>query len=209
MGRVVCGLVRANMGSTVQTDSESATVDSDGLSRDETLELFSNQRRRFAIHFLKRRDQHDVTVSELTDTVAGWEYDKRPEALTHRERKRVRNALRQFHLPKMDDYGFVDYDARRGTVRLTDVASNTDFYVDSLTGNATPWSVYYLLFAALCTACLVGVWLDVGPFVALSPAAFATCVVAALLVSSLGHFYDNYYRMRMGANTRPPEVEGP
>ena len=197
------------MASTVPTDSESATVDSDALSRDETLELFSNRRRRFAIHYLKRRDEDDVTVSELTDTVAGWEYDKRPEALTHRERKRVRNALRQFHLPKMDDYGFVDYDARRGTVRLTDVASNTDFYVDSLTGNATPWSVYYLVFATVSVGCLAGVWLDFGPFAALSPAAYAVCVVAALLVSAFGHFYDNYYRMRMGANTRPPEVEEP
>jgi hypothetical protein len=197
------------MGSTVTTDSESTLDDSDALSRDDTLELLSNQRRRFAIHYLKRRDRGEVTVSELTDAVAGWENDKRPAALSHRERKRVRNALRQFHLPKMDDYGFVDYDAQRGTARLTEVASNTDFYVDSLTGNATPWSVYYLGFAALSIVCLVGVWLDVGPFAALSPLTYAVCVVAALLVSALGHFYDNYFRMRMGANTRPPEVEDP
>jgi len=36
---------------------------------------------------------------------------------------------------------------------------------------------------------------------------YAACVVGSLLVSATGHFYDNYYRMRMGASTKPPEVE--
>jgi hypothetical protein len=103
------------------------------------LEVLSNRRRRFVIHALKQRDERRISVSELAEQVASWENDKEIAGLTHQERKRVRNALRQFHLPKMDDHGFVEYDSRRGKVSLTDAAANTDFYIDSLTGRDIPW----------------------------------------------------------------------
>lgn len=178
-------------------------------SRDVVLEVLSNQRRRFTIHYLKQRSRESVTVSELAERVAGWEYNKEVDELTHRERKRVRNALRQFHLPKMDECGFIEFDPQRGTVTLTESASNTEFYVDSLTGRRIPWGLYYLGISALSTVCLVGLWLGVSVFGSLSPFTFNVFFVTALTVSSLGHFYDNYCRMRLGAGGKPPEVEEP
>jgi hypothetical protein len=169
------------------------------------LEVLSNQRRRFAIHFLKHRGGEDVSVSELAEHVASWEYEKRVEQLTHRERKRVRNALRQFHLPKMDDYEFIDYDAQRGSVSLTEKAARTDFYIDSLTGRDVPWGVYYLGLSALGALSLFALW--TGAFPSVSPLSWGVFFVTALGISSAGHFYDNYCRMRMGARDTPPEVE--
>ena len=82
--------------------------------------MLSNQRRRFAIHYLKQQGQAELTVTELAEQVAGWENDKKIEQLTQNERKRVRSALRQFHLPKMADSGMIEYHTTRGTVSLTE-----------------------------------------------------------------------------------------
>jgi hypothetical protein len=40
----------------------------------------------------------------------------------------------------------------------------------------------------------------------LSPLTYGVFFATALLVSSAGHFYDNYYRMRLGAQEQPPEA---
>lgn len=176
------------------------------LSRDATLEVLSNQRRRFVVYYLKRNGGH-ATVSELTDHVAGWENDKPNEEVTHRERKRVANALRQFHLPKMAEHGFVEYDAQRGTATLTETVSNTNFYIDSLTDNDIPWGLYYLGFSSLSAICLLGILAGLHPFSLVSPVLFSQFFVTALVASSVGHCYDNYYRMRLCARARPPEME--
>ena len=191
-----------------QRNEDATTVDDSDqeLSQDELLTILSNQRRRFAIHCLKQQAHDELPVSELAEQVAGWENNKEIEALTPNERKRVRSALRQFHLPKMADSGFVEYDTTRGTVSLTEATANANFYVDSLTGREIPWGLYYMGFSAVSAICLVGLWADLSPLTMLSPRLYGVFFVTALAVSSIGHFYDNYYRMRLGARDRPPEV---
>jgi predicted house-cleaning noncanonical NTP pyrophosphatase (MazG superfamily) len=202
----------SSAGSTSSGDSRESGASGghdrdEAFTRDETLEVLSNQRRRFVVHHLKQRDGEAVGVSDLAERVASWENDKPIEELTHKERKRVRNALRQFHLPKMDDYRFIEYDSRRGTVELSDAAANTNFYVDSLSGGGIAWGVYYLGLSALSAVSLVGLWFEVFPFSLLSPLTWGLFFVTALVASSVGHFYDNYYRMRLGTRDRPTEVD--
>lgn len=198
---------QTEMSNAVDSDAELSSKRESDFTRDDVLEVLSNQRRRYATHYLKRRGGEPVAVSELTDWVASWENGKEIDALTHRERKRVRNALRQFHLPKMAEYGFVEYDSQRGIIELTEAASDADFYVDSLTGRDIPWGVYYLGLSAVSVVCLLGIWAGAYPFSLLSPLHFGVFFVTALSVSSAGHLYDNYCRMRLGARNRPPEVE--
>lgn len=196
------------MSATSSARDEAATstrTETASFTRDAVLEMLSNQRRRFVIHALKQADE-PMTVSELAERVASWEYDKPVDALEHRERKRVRNALRQFHLAKMAEYGFLDYDAPTGMVSLSARADQQNFYVDSLTGGDIPWGLYYLGFSVIATIAMLGVVFAVPPFSWVSPVAAGACIVAALLVSSIGHFYDNYYRMRLGARDEPAEV---
>lgn len=176
------------------------------FSRDTMLEVLSNQRRRFVIHHLKQQEE-PVTVSALAEQVASWEYGKPVSDLSHQEKKRVRNALRQFHLSKMDEYGFIEFDPDDGTAALTDAASSTNFYVDSLTDGDIPWGVYYLILSAFGIASIIGLWLAIPPFTILSPFGYAVSIVIALTISSIGHFYDNYYRMRLGARAKPAEVD--
>lgn len=193
---------------SIQRNKGSTAVDDQTLSQDELLTLLSNQRRRFTIHCLKQHADTELTVSELAEQVAGWENNKAIGQLSQKERKRVRSALRQFHLPKMAEIGFIEYDAARCTVSLTDSTANTNFYVDSLTGREIPWGVYYLGFSALSLLCLVGLWMGLYPLTLVSPLGYGVFFVTALTVSSIGHFYDNYYRMRLGARDTPLEVDG-
>jgi|AntRauMinimDraft_4_1070384.scaffolds.fasta_scaffold00278_13 hypothetical protein len=193
------------MNKAEQINNQSSVEDIETISQDALLEVLSNQRRRFTIRYLKQENGRS-TVSQLTEQIASWENNKRVDQLTYQDQKRVRNALRQFHLPKMDDYGFIDYDSNRGTVNLTTATANTNFYVDSLTGGDIPWGLYYLGFSALSLCCLLGFWIGVYPFTFLSPLSYAIIFMTALTLSSIVHFYDNYYRMRLGASNTPPEI---
>jgi len=188
-------------------NGQSTVTNSHEISQDVLLEMLSNKRRRFAIHCLKQQGQSELTVSELAEQVASWEYDKEITQLSPKERKRVRSALRQFHLPKMDENGLIMYDTAHGTVSLTDATANANFYVDSLTGRDIPWGVYYLGFSAVSVVCLIGLWVELYPLTLFSPLVYGVFFVTALTVSSIGHFYDNYYRMRLGAREKPLEVE--
>ncbi|MFB6078167.1 MAG: hypothetical protein ABEJ80_04220 [Halarchaeum sp.] len=129
------------------------------------------------------------------------------ERLSYRERKRVQNALHQFHLPKMEDHGFVEYDSRRGAVTLTAAAAENDFYVDVLPTRGIPWGLYYLGFSGVMTLALAAALVHLAPFSTVPALDWCVFFATALFVSSLGHFYDNYYRMRLGAREKPPEVE--
>jgi hypothetical protein len=192
--------------STTRASAGTETELPEELERDVVLDVLSNKRRRFVVHYLKRQDGNRVSDSELAKQVASWESDKPVAELDYTDRKRVRNALRQFHLPKMDEMGFVEYDEREGTAALSPAASEEDFYVDVLPKRGIPWGLYYLGLSIVVSVILVGTVLSVPPFSLLPPEAWCLFVSTGLLVSSLGHFYDNYYRMRLGARETPPEV---
>ncbi|MCU4926162.1 hypothetical protein OB905_09230 [Halobacteria archaeon AArc-dxtr1] len=199
------------MGEVSKTTGQS--VERERFTRDTVLEILSNQRRRFVIHYLKRRrtragrDHGGVSVGELTDQVASWENGKSVKQLTPQERKRVQNALRQFHLPKMNDCGFVEYHPKRGEIRLTDVAAQSRFYVDVLPNRGIPWGLYYVVVVGLSAVSLVGIVADVYPFTFLTTLMWSVFFVTMFGVSALWHYYDNRYRMRLGAHEKPLEVD--
>lgn len=176
------------------------------LGREEVLEVLSNRRRRYALHYLKWHGQ-ETSLRDLAEHVAAWENGTDLETLSYSDRKRVQNALHQFHLPKMDDRGFVDYDARGAVVSLSAEAAGTDFYVDVLPSRDVPWGLYYLVLSALSLFVLAGSALGLPLLSAVDSLSLSLGFVVVLGVSSLGHFYDNYYRMRMGKREKPPEVE--
>lgn len=195
------------MSSVEGTNRQLSTDEPHTITQDTLLEVFSNQRRRFTIHLLKYQAGELTTVTELTEKIARWENNKPSDKITQQERKRVRGALRQFHLPKMVDCGFVEYDSAQDTVKLTQTAAKTDFYVDSLTGREIPWGVYYLGLSALFGSCLFGLWIGLSPFTLLSPLMYGVFFFTTLSLSSVAHFYDNYYRMRLGTREKPLEVD--
>jgi hypothetical protein len=201
------GSLTAKSQSTPSSQSALGGSEDHVLDRDVVLDVLSNERRRYVMHELKRRNGEPVSDGDLAERVAGWELDKSTDELSYKERKRVKNALRQFHLPKMDETGFVEYDARDGTVTLSSAAAEQDFYVDVLPKRGIPWGLYYLALSGLCVALLGGATLGVPLLSAAPPLGWSLFFAATIFVSSVGHFYDNYYRMRLGAREDPPDME--
>jgi hypothetical protein len=178
------------------------------LDEGDVFEVLSNQRRRYTFHYLKSVERRPVDTYELTNHVAAWEYDKEPRAVTAEERNRVSTALRQFHLPKMDNAGFVEYDRQRGEAVLREEAADLEVYLDVVPTRDVPWSWYYLGLATVHTGLLVAAGTNVGPFASLSGYGVAAFVVATLAVSAVAHAY--YSRtQRYGETESPPGVDEP
>jgi hypothetical protein len=177
------------------------------LTRDDTFEILSNHRRRFALHHLQQNGEK-AQLGDLSEHVAAWENDIDVQQVSSTERKRVYTSLQQFHLPKMDETGVVEFDDREGVVELTAAAEDVDIYLEVVDGNDVPWSQYYLGLAAVNLAVLVGALAGLYPFTLVPSAGLALFVVTTFLVSALVHTYFSRTEMRLGDSDTPPEVEG-
>ena len=166
--------------------------------------LLADRRRRYAIHFLKQRNE-PVSLRELAEQVAAWENRKPVQALNSQERKRVYIALYQSHLPSMDRDGIVDYETDEGMVSLADEYADIDIYLEVVPGDDVPWSLYYLGLGA-ANAVLMGlVWLDLAPFDALPEVFWGFVVIATFVVSATFQTLRGR-QMRFGDDGPPPEL---
>ena len=123
-----------------QTSSENGeTSDERAFTRSVIYSVISNDRRRYVLRYLEEEDR-EVYLREVAERVAAWENDEPVEAVTTQDRRRVETALRQFHIPKMDDAGFVSYDERRKTVRLAVSPSAFVDYLDPRSTESHRWN---------------------------------------------------------------------
>ncbi|MFB6107187.1 MAG: DUF308 domain-containing protein [Halobacteriaceae archaeon] len=177
----------------------------DGASQrlDEVFTTLSNQRRRFVIHRLLQTDRVDVRA--LSRQLAAWEYGKDTGEVTTTERHRVHIALQQFHLPKLDEKGFVTYDKRAGTVAPTSELQDVALYLEMVPRSEISWSTYYVLLATATGLLTAVTWAGIGPFAAVPLAASAGLTVTLFLGSSLVHARVTR-RRRLGSEGAPPEL---
>jgi hypothetical protein len=193
-----------------ETDADDTESGPDGsetdsnLTRDEVFKMLSNRRRRYVLHYLGRNDA-PVSLRALAEQVAAWENGVEHDP-TSDERKRVYTALQQFHLPRMDGAGVVEYDHHRGIVELTEAAERFDVYLDIVPKNDIPWGSYYAGLSTVGAVLLIGVSLGAYPFTVLSGGMWAVFFVTALCVSSLVHLWDTH-RMKLGVDDAPHGIE--
>ena len=160
------------------------------LPETDVFEVLSNERRQCILHYLKRQDDRRVSLRELVDHVAAWENDTTVEALESDERKRVYTALRQNHLPKLEETDIVEYDHMRGEVELTEDAREVELYLEYVPGHDIPWSEFYLGLSAVGAALVFVTWLEIGPFAGLSGLTLAAILVGVFALSAAVHTYD-------------------
>lgn len=153
---------------------------------DELFELLANRRRRFAMHYLQNHPDELVTLSELSEQVAGWEHGVEPAELDYRERKSVRNSLHQFHLPKLDDAGVVEYDDRASEVRLMN-ESGARAYHDVVDEDDRAWSTRFLGISAASVILYALVYTEL--LTVLSTLAWAGVFVVAFTATSVAYAY--------------------
>jgi hypothetical protein len=175
------------------------------LSNEALYDALSQKRRRYALHYLKQRDDA-VSVQELAEQVAAWENNKTVEEITSQERKRVYIALYQSHLSTMHDKGLVEYDEDEGTVVLSASVRETDLYLEVVPEDSVPWSIYYAGLTVANAAVLLLAYAEVRPFTALPDLAWAVVVLVSFGASAFTQLY--YSRqMRIGDEGPPPELE--
>lgn len=159
----------------------------DQLSRDDIFQVLSNDRRRYTLHYLKQREDERVPLRDIVDTVAAWENGTTVQELDSNTRKCVYTALRQSHLPRLDDAGVVDYDHLRGEARLTDAASSVQMYLEYVPENDIPWYQYYIGLSAVGASLVLLRWFEIFPFENLSWTLITGLLVGILAVSAVGH----------------------
>ena len=175
------------------------------LSRDEIFEVLSNRRRRFAIHHLQQHET-ETTLGSLVEHVAAWENDRPIEAVSAEERRRVYTSLQQFHLPKMDEKGIVDFDEQTGLVELDEAVEDVDIYLEVTEKHDLPWSVYYLGLAAISSIFVTLSWSGVPPFRHIPNAGWVVFLLTTLALFALAHIVLTR-RMRVGGDGKPPEMK--
>ena len=102
------------------------------LDRDRVFALLKNPRRRAVL--VQLRATPTTTLSDLADQIAAEENDTTPEQLSSSERKRVYISLYQNHLPKLAEFGAIDYDQSRGDVSRCKRGRRLQRYLDRLDG---------------------------------------------------------------------------
>jgi len=176
----------------------------EAISRDDAFEVLSNQRRRYTLHYLQHNGD-DATLGDVAEQVAAWENEKGVPEVASSERKTVYTSLQQFHLPKLDDQGVVEFDQRSGRIQLTERAGDLDIYLEVVDRYDVPWSYYYLGLSLVGTILVALSWAGFPPFAGIPFSGWVTFLLGAFLVSSVSHLYLSQ-KMRLGSNEVPPEV---
>ena len=187
------------------TGSESNGEGKLGVSRDTIHTVLSNRRRRWILHYLKGTAGGSTDFRTLVDVIAAWENEQPIGELSWKQRKRVYTALRQSHLPKLDDADVIDYDSSRGVISLTEDARDVQLYLEYVPGNDIPWSQYYAGLAIVGVLLVVTTTAGIVPFAALSGTALSWILVAMIACSALVHVSLSR-RTRLGSDGPPPDV---
>ncbi len=193
------------MNATAVQRSQSSSledVSSEGLTQDIAFRMLSCQRRRYVMHYLLQREA-SASLHELSKQLAAWENDISVEEVTYKQRLRVYTAMRQSHLPKMDDNGVVEFDANAGTVSLTEDATKLEVYLDIVPHDGIPWSSFYLGLGALSAGLIAVAWLGLFPFTLLPDIAWGIVVTSLFVTSAVVHKrHDTQHHL--GQEGKPP-----
>ncbi len=76
--------------------------------------LLSNRHRRYVLYYLQSQTDDVATIDELAHHVLTLDEDLEPSV---DNRRQVVMSLQHTHLPKLEDIGVVEHDARSETVR--------------------------------------------------------------------------------------------
>lgn len=169
----------------------------EALSKDDLFHLLSNSRRRNVLRYLVAREER-VDMRDVAERIAAREHDVEVQNLRSKQRQRVYIALYQSHLPKLDEFGVIEYDRSRGHIERTALAKQLDPYLDLTTdeesGTAEPGvessrgaslrhtlSTRVLLTGVLCGTVLLAGWVGVVPVGVLLILTWTALVAIALV----------------------------
>ena len=87
------------------------------MDASEVIEILSNERRRLLWRYL-RQESSEGELSDVSRQIAAWENGTAVDDVSYDERKSVYTSLHQFHCPKMEEAGLIEFDKRDSVVRV-------------------------------------------------------------------------------------------
>lgn len=187
---------------TTERAERCASDDESAVDREVVYETLSNTRRRHVIHFLLQCEER-VELSDLSRRIAAWENDVPFEEVTAKQRKRVYTALRQVHLPKLDDAGIVSFDRDRGTVEATEATPNVEAYLRVVPENEITWSRFYVGLGTIIGCVTLLGWLGLFPFSELPGYVWGILSGAVVTTTGVAHVVSDR-RHQIGSDGPPP-----
>ena len=171
----------SDRGDVIETDVDDLIDrprETDGdLEIGKIFEILKNERRRRVIEFLTEQEDEATTLSAVAEHIAAQENDTDVSQITSSQRKRVYIGLYQCHLPKMDDYGVVDYQQSRGTIELQNVSQIERYLEEPERSNSQ-----LKLLTAVAVSAVVAVGLAApGPLSAVPTVGWTLLSIAALV----------------------------
>ncbi|MEZ3145309.1 hypothetical protein [Halobaculum sp. MBLA0143] len=146
--------------------------------------LLSNARRCETLRVLSSRPgEPSLELRELSERVAATEAGETPAPRPLR--RSVYNALHQTHLPKLDEHGFVSYDAVRKRVVVRAEARELIRYMDTLGPAGLTWGEYYRGVGIVGLCLVVAALAALPPFALVDPLLWASGVLVVFAVSTL------------------------
>lgn len=160
-----------------------------GLSQDEIFDILSNERRRYILFYIKRHGG-PVNLMELVRELAAREEDTTPEPVSDQAEKRVYISLYQTHIPRLEEAGFIEYDADSNLLSLGDASSAVGRYIgpsDSQVDDedGPRWYLYYLAAVAVAGLFLIGTKLGIAGLNPVSVSHLSVLMIAVLGVAHL------------------------
>lgn len=178
------------------------------LPREDIFDVLSNRRRRYVLHYLKQRNDHEkATLPELANHVAAWEQGIDVSQVGYDDRKSVQTSLYQLHLPKLSDSNLIEYDKRAGEVRGTEFIEDVDFYLETVPNREVSWPLVFVGVSTVGVALSIAVAVDALGTDTVPDAAWFVMASTVFLLISLWYTYHHRNTMRLGADGPPPECE--
>lgn len=118
-----------SLSSVGSTGSQGSKKGLRSIDLDVMFDVLKNRRRRRVLEILHEQ-AGQTTLSVMAECLAAIENDKPRERLSSQERKRVYIGLYQFHLPRMDRAGVIEFDRNRGTIEASEKLAAYRPYAD-------------------------------------------------------------------------------
>lgn len=166
-----------------------AKTDSQNLSQDEVFDLLSSPRRRYVINYLRRAGE-PIQLTELAAEVSSWENETPVHELSDKQEKRVYVSLYQTHIPKLEEFGIVNYDPDEGTVRATEGIDDVGRYLPDSAAQ-TRWDIYYLVLAVTSALIYATIALDIVTMAPGTELIVAAAIMVAFLSVATVHWFSS------------------
>lgn len=127
----------------------------DQVKATDVIDILSNQRRRLLWRYLQEEPPR-AELSDASRRIAAWENDTTVDDVDYSERKSVYTSPHQFHCPKMQEAGLLEFKKRESAVRVA--STEPEAFVVEVDPDVSGVLTTALASLAVATGLIVGAW---------------------------------------------------